>query len=184
MPRIRMTILLAVAALAVALAGCGDSKKNEGATGSAAASQNPVPTAKTGNTVVSTVPIQVYSGQAGAGAVTENSVYVARSKAEVKSTLEKLGAGSAAGNISVPDFSSSQLVFVAIPPAELGTQMTISNVTPKNDKKFVVEAVVLPVGKGCKKSSKKESLFTVVQTEQLPGEPSLKIDKQRQSPCS
>lgn len=185
MPRMRSITLLTAIALTVAFAGCGDSQEKSGDVTIAVADQNPVPTAKTGkNDVVSTVPIQVYTGAAGSGAVSKSSAYVARSEAQLKSTLTKLGAESASGSISVPNFDSAQLVFVAIPSTQLGTQMTISNVTPKSESKFAVEAVVLPVGAGCKKSSERSSLFTVVQTAKLTGSPSLKLEKRRQSPCT
>lgn len=173
--------LASLIAVALFATGCGDSDK--GADTASFADENPVPTAKAGPTEVSTIPIQIYTGTAESSGSSGPATYVVRSERQLTSLLKKLGAEETEDKISIPDFKTSQLVVAAIPPATLGTQLTISNVTPKNGSSFDVETVVLSLGEGCKKGSKKTALFTVVQTERVEGEPKLKLEKKRQSPC-
>jgi hypothetical protein len=177
------TLLIALVALCITLAGCGSEKKKDAATATAATG-DPGVTAKAGGAsgeVVATTPVQVASGNDGDISVSEPTLYVINSKSELKRFKKALGSSSA--DVSVPDFKKRQLVAVVLPTKDLGTQLAISKVTPKTASRFTVEAIYLPPGKGCKDTGESSVPFTIVDTDKMNGTGKLKITKQRQSPC-
>jgi hypothetical protein len=177
-----ITLLIAVLALSITLAGCGGDSDKDASTTAATGSANSGVTAKAGSTgeVVATVPVQAGSGNDANVNVSKPKLYVVTSKNELESLQSKLGPST---DIAAPDFTKRQIVAVVLPSQKLGTQLAISNVTPKDANTFNVEAVYLPPGKGCKKTGESSVPYTVVQTDKMNGKGKLKITKQVQSPC-
>lgn len=175
-----LAILLVAIIASVALTGCGSKDKKSSTAAATAAAANGATIA----TGPQPPPIQVSTGNQTGVHVSKPTVYLIHSQRDYTALLARHNKASGVSSASLPstNFKQRQIVGVFAPKNVPGTTLYVDSVQPTGGK-IVVDAVLLKPGAGCHIEGKTARPYAIVDTGRMKGDATLKLTRQRQSPC-